>query len=223
MIKLIERFLAICKLTGQFNSTQTLVSVSSSGSVRTGKPHGAFHRSSDEIRFLNKIVQVYMHTQLAQRVQLPGICSSPASRTWAQSCTGRKQNSIDVTMRKIANIRVGANRQQLRLDTYTCTDVDGERGTIVTETSEHGNPPPGHEPQHIFLPILLWKADVATHSQFMFDEVLRVLQRDAICCVEKETFVEGDAPVAGAVDTRRISFRGWMFAPCKQQYVSIFG
>lgn len=101
--------------------------------------------------------------------------------------------------------------------------MDGERGTLVTETSQHGNAPPGHEAQHIYIPILLWKAEIATNSQFMFDQVLDVLARDAICCVDKESFVEGDAPEDGAADTRRVSFRGWMTAPVRQAYVSMPG
>lgn len=80
--------------------------------------------------------------------------------------------------------------------------------------------PPGHESQHICVPILLWKADVATNGQSMFDSYIDILGRDAICCVDKESFVEDDAPADGVADTRRISFRGWMTFPVHQAYVS---
>lgn len=46
-----------------------------------------------------------------------------------------------------------SNMFQLRLDTYTCNGVDFGRGTLVTETTEHSDPPEGHESQHIHIPL----------------------------------------------------------------------
>lgn len=77
------------------------------------------------------------------------------------------------------------------------------------------------------VPILLWKADIATNSSYMWDQVMQVLRADAICCVEKETFlVQADGTEPGPdgavnMDAWRFDFRGWMFAPMKQQYVGL--
>lgn len=121
----------------------------------------------------------------------------------------------------------------LRLDTYTCSNIAGQNGVLVTETDNHSDPQDDHVPQHIHIPLLLWKANIATENRFMYEQVLAYLEDDAVCILEKETFLVGDAPAPAAAgadaaairaaadaDTRTLGFRGWMVAPCKQRYVS---
>lgn len=62
----------------------------------------------------------------------------------------------------------------------------------------------------------------------MFTELIRHLQDEAVCCIEKETYLSGPPAAmapgdAGPMANARLSFRGWMIAPCKQAYVSALG